>query len=121
MIFAHVVDKLYPRGQRMQQMHGLERVKATSRLALEEIGQQLTFNEFRYQKRHRQTVKDKSIPRVVLNHDRTVAQLVQFARIKTQCPVAQIAPWKEYLHGALDTCAALTNQIHLSLPTGPQA
>ena len=50
MIFAHVVDKLYPRCQRMQQMHALKRVKATPRLALEEIGQQLTFDEFRHQK-----------------------------------------------------------------------
>ena len=111
-VFLHLVDALDAEGERVQQMQSLERCQAPAGLALEETGEQLALDKLGDQQRDRHAAVGDGLPGVVLDGDRAVAQLVEFACVEIRGGVPGVALWIKQLDCPFD----IRDQVDLALP-----
>ena len=120
-VLAQMVDAADARGQRIEQVQRLERAEAPARLPVEELAEQLAFDVFGHQEGDGAAAEGDGLLGLILDDDRTGAQLVEFLGVPDQHAVVGIALGEEKLGGALDAGGALANLVDFAFPAAAQA
>ena len=121
MIFPGPVKALQPDDESIEKMHGLSGMKSSSRLALQEIREQLALYILGDEDRDELPAQRDNLLRMVLDDNGTSSQFVEFSGIGFGRLVARIALGEEQLCGTLDVCVLFPDLVYLTLPATAKA
>ena len=107
------MDALHSDRERIKKVYSLSGVQASPGLALEKGGEKLAFHILGDEDSYRLPLELYYLFRVVMNDDRTSAQLVELTCVETRRLVARIPVGEEQLCRSLDMRVLLSNLCDL--------
>jgi hypothetical protein len=121
MIFPGPVNALQPDDESIEKMHGLSGVESSSRLALQEIREQLALYILGDQDRDELAAQRDDLLRMIVDDNGTSSQFVELPGIGFGGLVARVAMGEEQLCRTLDVGVLFPDLVYLTLPATAKA